>query len=77
MSVVSLDWLLISDSKRVVAIAYDQTTETIYVRFPNGIEWWYADCPAPVWSEFSAPTTSKGGYIHSTLDHHRNGRHVG
>ena len=72
-----LEWISVTDSERVTAVAYDITNETIYVRFPGGTEYWYSGCPAHVWGEFTAPGTSKGGYIHSTLDGHPKGRYGG
>lgn len=71
-----LTWTPVADSTRVVAIAYDPDIETIYVQFPNGVEWYYANCPPIVWEEFSAPGTSKGQYISQILNHHPHGRHV-
>lgn len=69
-----IKWIPVHDSSRIVAMAYDSSIDTIYVRFPNGIEWWYSNCPASVWEKFSAPGTSKGRFIHEVLDHHPNGR---
>lgn len=69
-----INWISVQDSSRIIAMAYNSSTETIYVRFPNGVEWWYGNCPKLVWEDFSAPGTSKGRYIHQVLDHHPNGR---
>lgn len=71
------EWTPVSGSARIVAEAYDAETERIYVRFPNGVEWWYAACPRKVWDEFTAPGQSRGQYIHEVLDHKPNGRHAG
>jgi len=70
-----INWITVYDSSRIVAMAYDSNSETIYVRFPNGVEWWYGNCPKSVWEEFSLPGTSKGKYIHQVLDKHPNGKH--
>jgi hypothetical protein len=72
-----LDWIPVAGSARVVAEAYDPETETIYVRFPNGVEWWYAGCPPYVWEEYSAPGQSRGQYIHTILNFKPNGRYTG
>ena len=72
-----MDWQPVTDSARVVAVAYDSTQETIYVRFQDGIEWWYGNCPVQVWEEFVAPGTSKGRYVTDVLDDHPKGQHVG
>lgn len=69
-----IDWIQIADSARVVAIAWDQESETIYAQFPNGVQWWYSECPERIWEEFSSPTQSKGEYIHRVLNGHPNGR---
>ena len=41
-------WIPVDDSERVVAVAFDADGEAILVRFPNGVEWCYEACPAPV-----------------------------
>ena len=63
------------DSTRVVAEAYDPEAETIYVRFPDGVEWWYAACPRHVWAEYSAESQSRGKYISEVLNLKPNGRY--
>lgn len=68
------EWNFVSTSKRIVAEAYDAETERICVRFPNGVEWWYGDCPITVWEEFTAPGQSRGQFIHRVLNHKPNGR---
>ena len=72
-----MDWQAVTDSSRVAAIAYDPQGETIFVRFQDGVEWWYGNCPAQVWEVFVAPGTSKGRYIKEVLDDHPKGKHVG
>jgi hypothetical protein len=72
-----IEWIPVSNSTRIVAEAYDPQTETIYVRFPDGVEWYYAACPPHVWAEFSAPGQSRGQYINRVLDYKPNGRHAG
>lgn len=71
------DWIAVTGSERIVAEAYDPETETIYVRFPNGVEWWYSACPPNVWEAFTAPGQSRGGYIKDILNYKPNGRHAG
>lgn len=72
-----LDWQPVHDSDRIVAEAYDEEEEKIYVRFHDGTEWWYAQCPPQVWAEFTAPGQSRGEYIHEVLDHKPHGEHIG
>jgi len=72
-----INWIAVNGSTRIVAEAYDSETETIYVRFPDGVEWWYAGCPPHVWEEFSAASQSRGQYIAKVLDFKPNGRHTG
>lgn len=69
-----IEWIAVLDSTRIVAEAYDAQTETIYVRFPTGVEWWYAGCPPHVWEEFTRPGQSRGQYISSVLNHKQHGR---
>jgi len=71
-----IEWIAVVGSKRITAEAYDATTETIYVRFPNGVEWRYAACSLEVWQAFRAPGQSRGKYIHDVLNHKPNGRHA-
>ena len=72
-----LEWRVVNGSERIVAEAYDEALERIYVRFPNGVEWWYAGCPHHVWEEFTAYGQSRGQYIHRVLNHKPNGKHSG
>lgn len=72
-----IQWNAVTASSRIVAEAYDAEAERIYVRFPNGVEWWYAACPRNVWEEFTALGQSRGQYIHDVLNHKPNGRHAG
>ena len=72
-----IEWMPVPGSSRIVAEAYDPESETIFVRFPNGVEWRYSACPPQVWAEFTALGKSRGQYIHRVLDHKPNGRHGG
>lgn len=73
---IQLEWVPVEGSSRITAMAYDATTETIYVQFPNGKKWHYDGCPTPIWEEFRA-TPSKGQYIAQILNHRPNGQYVG
>ena len=71
------NWIDVSDSERVIAVAYDAEQETIYVRFKKtAVEWWYGSCPPHIWEQFTAPGVSKGRFIREVLDAHPNGRWV-
>jgi hypothetical protein len=72
-----IEWIPVPGSTRITAEAYDAATETIYVRFPNGVEWRYAACPPQTWEAFTASGQSRGQYIHQVLNHKPNGRHTG
>ena len=72
-----IEWNPVTGSTRIVAEAYDPATETIYVRFPNGVEWRYSACPPNVWAEFTALGQSRGKFISAVLDHKPHGRHTG
>ena len=50
-----IEWIPVTGSTRIVAEAYSEETETILVRFPNGVEWYYSACPRFVWEKFTAP----------------------
>jgi len=67
------DWQTVAGSTRIVAEAYDSEAQTIYVRFHDGVEWWYSDCPQSIWEEFTAVGQSRGQYIASVLDGKPNG----
>ena len=69
-------WRPVADSTRITHEAYDPATESILVRFPNGIEWCYENCPPEAWEAFTAPGQSRGEFIHEVLNnkpHHRYG----
>jgi hypothetical protein len=68
------DWVAVSGSNRIVAERYDETEERIYVRFHDGVEWWYGACPPQTWAEFTAPGQSRGQYIAKMLNCKPNGR---
>ena len=72
-----IDWIPVTGSDRIVAEAYDAKSERILVRFPDGVEWWYAACSLHVWQEFTTPGQSRGKYVRAVLDHKPNGRHAG
>lgn len=72
-----IEWIPVNSSTRIIAEAYDQESEKIFVRFPNGVEWWYAACPINIWQEFTAPGQSRGQYIAKVLNHKPHGRHSG
>ncbi len=72
-----IEWIPVSSSTRIVAEGYDLEAEKIYVRFPDGVEWWYAACPPNIWKEFTAPEQSRGQYIRRILDFKPHGRHSG
>jgi hypothetical protein len=56
---------------------YDPESETIYVRFPDGVEWWFAGCPPDVGEQFTAPGQSRGQFIARVLNFKPNGRYGG
>jgi hypothetical protein len=70
-----VEWIPVAGSTRIVAEAYDDQTETIYVRFPDGTSWFYAGCPPHVWVEFTSQ--SRGKYISQVLNFRPNGRFAG
>ncbi len=71
---VVIEWIEVTDSDRVSAIAYDAETERILVCFKSGgTEWQYHGCPPVVWEQFSDPATSKGRFIYEQLNTHTHG----
>jgi len=69
------EWLPIT-STAITAIGFDPDAETIYVRFTDGKEWWYAACSQQVWDEFTAPGQSAGSFLHKVLKGKPNGRYA-
>ncbi|MBO1769904.1 KTSC domain-containing protein [Agrococcus sp. TF02-5] len=69
-----IDWIPVEGSSRIVAEAYLPESETILVRFPNGIEWFYSACPPATWEEFTADGQSRGRYISAVLNLKPHGR---
>jgi hypothetical protein len=72
-----IDWSPVAGSKRVAAEAYLPESETILVRFPDGVEWAYSACSPSTWEEFTTPGQSRGRYIAAVLDTKPNGRWSG
>jgi len=72
-----LQWFPVAGSERITAEAYDPESETIYVRFHDGVEFWYSACPPHVWEEFTAVGQSRGRYITQVLDYKPKGRYAG
>ena len=72
-----IEWYPVTGSSRITAEAYSLETETIYVRFRDGVEWQYSACPPNVWEEFTALGQSRGKYISDVLDYKPNGRYGG
>ena len=72
-----INWVPVYTSTRIVAEAYDPKTETIYVRFPDGVEWQYSSCPPAIWEQFTAPGQSRGKYIHQVLNYKPHRRYSG
>lgn len=70
-----INWQPVVGSSRIVAEAYIPETETILVRFPDGVEWAYSACPPSTWQEFTA--NSRGRYIATVLDGKPNGPWTG
>jgi hypothetical protein len=61
--------LPLETSERVCAEAYDAKNRRIIVRFRrDGTEYWYGDCTAGTWQDFTTPGQSRGKYIHRHLD---------
>jgi hypothetical protein len=71
------DWNAVTNSERIVAEAFIEETETILVRFPDGVEWAYSACQRQVWEEFTAPGQSRGKYIATVLNHKPNAKWAG
>jgi hypothetical protein len=69
------EWIPI-ESKAMTAIGYDPEAETIYVRFTDGKEWWYAACGQVVWDELTTPGVSAGKFLHNVLKGKPNGRYA-
>jgi hypothetical protein len=59
---------------RITAEAYLAETETILVRFHDGVEWAYQACSQAIWDEFTAPGQSRGRYIDRVLNAKPHGR---
>lgn len=63
-----IEWKVVEGSSRIVAEAYLADEQIILVRFPDGVEWAYLECPPHIWEEFTDPRQSRGAYISSVLD---------
>ena len=67
-----MDWLDVEGSSVIVAEAYDPATETIFVRFKSGDEWWYRACSLEEWEAFRQG--SRGAYLNAVLKTKLSGR---
>jgi hypothetical protein len=70
-----VDWIPV-ESSWIVAAAYDEGLQTIFVAFPNGKKWWYSGCPIELWQEF-VNASSKGRFMNEELKQHANGQYDG
>jgi hypothetical protein len=72
---MALDWIEVSDSDRVSAVAYVSEHQWICVRFSrDGVEWCYEGCSLEEFEMFCALGQSKGGFIKEVLNgklHHK------
>lgn len=71
-----IDWIPVTGSSWIVAEAYSEETETIYVKFNDGTGWAYQACPPNVWAEFTAEGQSRGQYINKVLKFKPGGKYV-
>ncbi len=74
---IMIEWTAVEGSSRIVGEAYLAETETILVRFPDGVEWAYSACPPDVWAAFTAPGQSRGQFIAQVLDAKPSSRWLG
>jgi cytochrome c556 len=72
-----IQWIPVEGSSRIIAEAYDASTERIIVRFPDGVEWCYSACPPHVWEQFTAFGQSRGEFIADVLNHRPHCRYAG
>ena len=63
---MNIEWQTVT-SEALSHEAYDPESETIFLRFNDGAEWRYEDCPPHIWDEFTAPGQSRGQYFHKVL----------
>ena len=75
MRATMFEWIPV-ESKAMTAYGYDPEAETIYIRFNDGKEWWYAACTRQVWEEFTAPGVSAGKFLNNVLRPRPNGRYA-
>lgn len=65
---MNIDWLDVTGSERIIAMAYVADQELICVRFPDGVEWCYDGCSQDEFDVFADTATSKGRYISTVLN---------
>ena len=64
-----IEWIPVEGSSRIIFEAYLADQEIILVQFPDGVQYFYAECSTEVWDEFTAPNQSRGQYIAQVLNH--------
>jgi hypothetical protein len=67
-----MDDMIPAVSGRISEYGYDPLTQTVFVRFRDGVLWQYRGVPEHLWEEFQlAP--SKDRFIRGVLDHFDHG----
>jgi hypothetical protein len=65
---MTIDWIDVSGSERISAMAYVPDQQMICVRLADGLEWCYEGCSPEEFEAFSDASQSKGQYIHQVLN---------
>ncbi len=65
---MNIEWVDVTGSDRIVAMAYGAKDAAIFVRFTDGVEWRYENCSQEEYEQFSDSSQSKGKYIHHILN---------
>jgi hypothetical protein len=71
---IPINWINVTESTIVTAIAYDDAAERIFVRLHSGVEFYFDNCDPALWNQFKSPAHSKGEFIKNVLENHAYGR---
>lgn len=64
------------NSSNIDAIAYDEGSNTLFIKFNDGLEYEYYDVPMAVYDDFlNADSKEKFGHMHIYKNYHKNKRY--
>jgi hypothetical protein len=63
-----LEWIGVTNSTLVSAVAFDEAAERIFVKLHSGKVWLFDDCTSDLWEAFVSSGISKGEFMTGVLE---------